>query len=46
MCYEEPSTRDPSVSFVELSLMFRFFELLIVAVQNLDVELVGCAKVV
>jgi hypothetical protein len=46
MCYEESAARDPSVSFVEFSLVFWFFELLVVAIQDLDVELICCSEVV
>jgi hypothetical protein len=44
--YEESTARDPSISFVEFSLVFRFFELLVVAVQDLDVEFVCSSEVV
>ena len=46
MCYEEATARDPSVSFIKLSFVLRLFEPLVVAVQNLDVELIGFTKVV
>ena len=46
MGYKEAAAGDPSVSFVEFSLVFRFFELLVVAVQDLDVEFVCSSEVV
>ena len=46
MCYEESAARYPAISFVEFSLVFWFFELFVVAVQDLDVEFVCCSEVV
>ena len=40
MCYEEAAARYPAISFVEFSLVLGFFEFLVVAVQDLDVELI------
>ena len=40
--YEETSAYDPAISFIKFSLVLGFFESLLVAVQDLDVELVGC----
>lgn len=39
--YEETSAYDPAISFIKFSLVLGFFESLLVAVQDLDVELVG-----
>jgi hypothetical protein len=44
--YEETSAYDPAVSFIEFSFISGVFESFLVAVQDLDVELVGCSKVV
>ena len=46
MCYEEAAACDPSVSFIEFSLVFGFFKFLIVAVQDLDMEFVCFFEVV
>ena len=41
MRYEETATRDPAIPFIEFSFVLGLFELLVIAVQNLDVELIG-----
>jgi hypothetical protein len=46
MCYEEAAARNPAIPFVEFSFVLRLFEPLVVAVQNLDVELIGFREVV
>jgi len=38
--YEEAAAGDPSVSFIEFSLVLGFFELFVVAVQDLNMEFV------
>ena len=46
MCYEESTTYDPAIPFVEFSLVDGVFESFLVAVQNLDVEFISCSEVV
>jgi hypothetical protein len=46
MGYEESAARYPAISFVEFSLVLGFFEFLVVAVQDLDVEFVCSSEVV
>ena len=46
MGYEKAPAYDPAVPFIEFSLVLGFFESFLVAVQDLDVELIGCSEVV
>jgi hypothetical protein len=46
MGYEETSAYDPAVSFIEFSLVNGVFEPFVVAIQDLDVELIGISEVV
>ena len=46
MGYEEAAAGYPAISFVEFSLVLGFFELFVIAIQDLNMEFVCCSEVV